>query len=743
MKKFSKVCYKVLCIAAALLFIWSIADLYRYLVFGRDYSYRKQIAAGILIIICFHKSKKAPAVRSARAICLLLIFTIIGTWLVSMVNFTIVRAQDIYDELYRASYSFPEKVDVSGTYSTFYDEYFDGQNINYETLENNMVKAITHNSDFTVRNFGYYDIHPEKNREKLIRERDYPLETAVLYYDSNGSLLHSNDNDFLFFNYYTQEEWDSGMYKSSGTHDGWLDMSEGKNAEKPEDDPYHIYRSTYAASKHLNDIKVIRVTGYFEGTKLKPIVMHYISHTQLYDTYTNSDMFSSGSLSSSYIVSELDKAGKLQWQLNFDNSSEPCSEELVTVYLDNPEMWSNESKEAVYNGEKYESLAALTKALDFPSWADLYLFSENLQSAGKFELNNLLIFGGWTYRNWEGIDYLSGEKPEPEYILVTVVKSNPLACAMAELRNLYIVTGLLTLALFIAAYTNIKMRLLKPVAAIANAMENGWKNIPEEKGNAPKPWYEAEKLLKCYTKEQDLRRKQNNEITRLNTALDYAKTAEQRRRQMTSNIAHELKTPLAIIHSYTEGLKEHIAEDKRDKYLEVILAETARTDALVLQMLDLSRLEAGKVKLSRDEFSLGELTKGIFEKLQMAADTTKLQIRYEFPENCSIVADENRITQVVENFATNAVKYTPVGGNVTVRIKTANEKTYFSIENESSPLPPEALSKVWDTFYRVDQSRTGGGTGLGLAIAKNIVELHGGKCTVRNTKIGVEFGFSI
>lgn len=152
---------------------------------------------------------------------------------------------------------------------------------------------------------------------------------------------------------------------------------------------------------------------------------------------------------------------------------------------------------------------------------------------------------------------------------------------------------------------------------------------------------------------------QRNEITRLNTALEYAKAAEENRRQMTSNIAHELKTPLAVIHSYAEGLKEHIAEDKRDKYVDVILAEAERTDGMVLEMLDLSRLEAGKVKLSRDEFSLADLTKAIFEKLQMAAEAKELQISYEFPEQSTIVADENRIAQVVENFATNAVKYTP------------------------------------------------------------------------------------
>ena len=164
---------------------------------------------------------------------------------------------------------------------------------------------------------------------------------------------------------------------------------------------------------------------------------------------------------------------------------------------------------------------------------------------------------------------------------------------------------------------------------------------------------------------------------------------------------------------------------------------------MVLEMLDLSRLEAGKVKLSRDDFSLIALTRSIFEKLEMAAQAKDLQIDFNFPDDFTITADESRIAQVVENFATNAIKYAPTGGHISVTIQTDHSSTSFHIENDSEPLSSEALSKVWDTFYRTDEARSGGGTGLGLAIAKSIVDLHGGKCSVRNTKSGVEFGFTI
>lgn len=103
-------------------------------------------------------------------------------------------------------------------------------------------------------------------------------------------------------------------------------------------------------------------------------------------------------------------------------------------------MWDYKSSSLVYNGVEYESLAALTEKLDFPSWSDVFLYSNEFRSMGRFKLNDLLVFGGWEYADYEGFDYATGGEPETEYILVTAVRSNPLACAISALRNIYIVT---------------------------------------------------------------------------------------------------------------------------------------------------------------------------------------------------------------------------------------------------------------------------------------------------------------
>jgi signal transduction histidine kinase len=208
-------------------------------------------------------------------------------------------------------------------------------------------------------------------------------------------------------------------------------------------------------------------------------------------------------------------------------------------------------------------------------------------------------------------------------------------------------------------------------------------------------------------------------------------------------VAHELKTPLAVIHGYTEGLQENIAEEKKDQYLATILSESERMDKLVMEMLDLSRLEAGKVKLARDTFSLTELIQSVFDRLSREMEKKSLHLTFDLHCEGQIHADEGRMEQVILNLASNAVRYTPAGGHIRVRTEKKVGMVFFYMENDATPFAEEELTKVWETFYRTDRARNGKGTGLGLAIVKNIIKLHGGTCYARNTQSGVEFSFHI
>ena len=536
-------------------------------------------------------------------------------------------------------------------------------------------------------------------------------QAAAMILDSDNNVLRRSGNYFCF-PYSTEEQWKSGADTLAGY--GWIDL---------DSDPDGRYEFLHCGMPQQY-YAAMRITGYFDGEAFRPLAMAVIERVTV--RWANARRNYELEIQEDLTVQELLSLGLLEWEEKFDRLEEaPEGVELVTVYTDRPWM-----KEYADNGGLLDAMRA--------SWCgdDREAFmhpggGHPVYSKSQVGFTNLLLINGYTVNSRFGT-----------FTFLTGVRANPMLIAMGFLRYIYIVTFAAAAVGCWLARRAIRRKLIDPLTGINNDMAGGLK-LTAMPGRSETWWAEPYELREHYRGLRDELKKGKDEITRLETALEYAKTAEEHRRQMTSNIAHELKTPLAVIHSYAEGLKERIAEDKRDRYLAIILAESERMDAMVLDMLDLSRLEAGKVKLTRDDFPLGTLTRGIFEKLEMAAQAKNLQVDFLFSEDPIITADESRIAQVIENFATNAIKYSPVGGSIAVRLESTQAETVFSVENESAPLSREALGKVWDTFYRVDESRSGSGTGLGLAIAKSIVELHGGACFARNTKTGIVFGFTL
>ena len=748
-------------VAAALLLLWAAADFYhcfysggnliayyldlsnvRPLLGNKLFRGIVKTALGLVVFaVGWFRGKEKPRPRSLTAATAWTALAVLGCWLASMACLTVVTAQEIYDQLYEESYDFPDYVSRTGLLDEFYDQSLSRYGYHHERpdfWENRLLEAIARNTSARYWSEGDYG---NGERSKLIRDIDYLMETAVLFYDGEGNLLHSSEEDILYFNYFTQEEWDAGMDTTSGLHYGWMDISEGKDAADPEEDPWHLLRQLYAETGFPWG-PILRVVGTFDGTELIPVTVHYVTDEQIRQVVESTDQFSTGPGSYSYIVSDVDRTGRLEWKLLFDRDGEHKEEDLATFYLDRPDMWDYQGTPLRYNGTAYESLAALTEDLDFPSEAGVSLYSSELREAGIFQLDELLVFAGWDYADYEGYDYSAGGEPETEFTMITAIRSNPLACAVSALRNIYIATGLLALVLLVTVRSRIRRHLVTPVAAVVEAMEDNWKNIyrPE---SAPAPWAEAQRLGDGYAAEQDRRRMKDNEITRLNTALTYAKEAETERRQMTSHMAHELKTPLAVIHCCCEGLQEDIAPEKRRQYLDTILSEAEELDAMVLEMLDLSRLEAGKVKLSRDDFDLAEMAQAVFQRLEAAAADRELTVELSCGDPCPVSADEGRLRQAMGNLAANAVRYAPAGSTVRARVWREGNWTCFAVENDSPPFTRDELEKIWERFYRREEDRSGRGTGLGLAITRQIVELHGGRCRAENIPGGVRFQLSV
>ena len=324
-----------------------------------------------------------------------------------------------------------------------------------------------------------------------------------------------------------------------------------------------------------------------------------------------------------------------------------------------------------------------------------------------------------------------------DYVAYGVIHCSPFLYAIMRLWPVYLVTGLAIVICLAVIRKKLRQKLIEPFEVINEAFRNNRSQLSDF---AWSPIEELQQLSDHFHTAQQERHQSVAEVKRLQTALDYAKEAEEKRKNMVSAIAHEMKTPLAVIHSYAEGLQEGIAPEKQEQYLSVIRGETEFMDDMVLQMLELSRMEAGKVRLQSEQFSLNALTASILEKLK---PTTERPLELIAPQDILVTADKARLNQVITNLVSNAIKYAQGEGEIRIKVYRRSQTAYFFIENPHPPLPQETLDKVFDTFYRADTARDRSGTGLGLAIVKSIVALHRGQCQVQNTKTGVEFSFQI
>ncbi|KAA0776366.1 cell wall metabolism sensor histidine kinase WalK [Bacillus sp. TE8-1] len=232
--------------------------------------------------------------------------------------------------------------------------------------------------------------------------------------------------------------------------------------------------------------------------------------------------------------------------------------------------------------------------------------------------------------------------------------------------------------------------------------------------------------------------------TKLQQDIERERQLEKTRKEFISGVSHELKTPLSVIRSFAEGIKDGVSKDT-SYYTDVILEETENMNRLIVEMLELAKLESGTYKLDMTTFSIGELTQQVYTKLLFSMEEKHLQVNIDADSSILVKANRSRIEQVVVNLLSNAIRYTPEGEKIQVSIIEAEDTVKVEIENTGNPIPEESLEKIWDRFYRLDASRSRhtGGTGLGLSIVKNILDLHHAEYGVYNTTNSVVFYFNL
>ena len=240
----------------------------------------------------------------------------------------------------------------------------------------------------------------------------------------------------------------------------------------------------------------------------------------------------------------------------------------------------------------------------------------------------------------------------------------------------------------------------------------------------------------------ELSERLHSHINRLEQDIEKEKQLENTRKEFISGVSHELKTPLSVIQSCLSILRDGVASHKREYYFAAMEDEVKRMDLLIVDMLELAKYESGTYKLKLDSFYIDTVIDHICRNLQLQIENKQLRLHTQL-SSVEVLANQNRIEQVIVNFLTNAIRYTPEQESIMVSAIEEKNTVKVTIENKGAHIPDDQLEKIWDRFYRGEPSRqrSSGGTGLGLAIAKNILELHNVPYGARNTSEGVMFYF--
>ncbi len=253
----------------------------------------------------------------------------------------------------------------------------------------------------------------------------------------------------------------------------------------------------------------------------------------------------------------------------------------------------------------------------------------------------------------------------------------------------------------------------------------------------------------------------NDEIDRL--AMSFQKMSERitglvhnlklsdlKRRELITNVSHDLRTPLASMQGYLETLrlkKDELEEPERQECVNIALKHASRLNSLIIELFELSKLDSGERKPEPEPFNLGDLVSDIVQKNALMANERFVYLTADYPEDLPlVVADIGLIERVIQNLVDNGLRHTPADGTVTMRLSTEPPEIRVAVADTGQGIPPEHLSNIFERAYRIQREtgEPGSSSGLGLSIAKRILELHGREITVKSSpESGTVFSFTL
>lgn len=236
----------------------------------------------------------------------------------------------------------------------------------------------------------------------------------------------------------------------------------------------------------------------------------------------------------------------------------------------------------------------------------------------------------------------------------------------------------------------------------------------------------------------------NNELRR---DIEKKNKIDEMRKEFLSNVSHELKTPIALIQGYAEGLKEGINDDaeSREYYCEVIMDEAAKMNQMVKKLLTLNQLEFGNDTVTMERFDITALIRTYLQSAAILCRQKEISLRMEEYPPLHVWADEFMVEEVFANYFSNAINHVAGGRVIDVKLVLREKKVRVSVFNTGEPIPQESLPHIWEKFYKVDKARTRqyGGSGVGLSIVKAAMDAMNQNYGVVNYENGVAFWFEL
>lgn len=335
-------------------------------------------------------------------------------------------------------------------------------------------------------------------------------------------------------------------------------------------------------------------------------------------------------------------------------------------------------------------------------------------------------------------DYLLLSTP-----LVSIQESAAIA------NRFFLFTGLLTIMLGLLAVYFFARNFTKPILELSQIAQK----MAQLDFSARYVSHSGDELGELGESINSLSTQLDKSITELQAAnekltqeIEQERRIDQMRKQFVSNVSHELKTPIALIQGYAEGLKLNVAEDQasKDYYCDVIGDEADKMNRMVKELLELSQLEAGYIPLQISVFDINTLLQETLKKYDLIFRDKGIEVELE-AEQLMVEGDQARIGQVLGNYLNNAIDHVDDLKQIRIAADGVDGRVRVSVYNSGPPIPADAADKIFTSFYKLDEARTRafGGSGLGLSIVRAIMDQHRQKYGVLNQPDGVSFWFEL